>query len=74
MELYSSADVARLLGIDESKIAYAHRSGKVDHPSYFVAGKRIYTQDDVVRVADHFGIDVKELDQKDNLCIRNTHT
>ena len=51
---YSIRDVAKYLRIPEHSIAYAHRSGKVAEPAH-VAGKRIYTTADVVRVAKHFG-------------------
>ena len=52
LNLYSTADVADITGIDESRIHYAHRSGKVCGPTYFVAGKRIYTDADLQRVAE----------------------
>lgn len=65
LNLYSTADVAEITGIDESRIHYAHRSGKVCGPTYFVAGKRIYTDSDLQRVAEFFGVPLK-LDGRSN--------
>ena len=60
MKLFSIKDVANLIGIDETRIHYAHRSGKVAEATHFVANRRIYTGNDLQRVAEHFGV---ELDQ-----------
>ncbi len=55
--LFSINDCARLLGISESRISYAHRNGRLPDAEYFVAGKRIYTYDDLQRIAEFFGIE-----------------
>lgn len=65
MQLFSITDCARIVGIDEGRIHYAHRSGKISDPSHFVAGKRIYTEADVQRVADFFGVRIKNKHSKD---------
>lgn len=52
-QLYSISDVARLLGIQEYRIQYAHRTGKVPSPEIF-AGRRAYTQRDIERLTQHF--------------------
>lgn len=56
MELYSTIDCARLLGIAEHRIAYAHRSGHLKEPRHSIAGKRVYTQDDLSRLATYFQV------------------
>lgn len=66
MKLFSIADAARLTGIDESRIHYAHRSGKVAAPTYFVAGRRIYTDSDIRLVAEFFGVLVDEIEELEN--------
>ncbi len=52
---YSIADAARLLGVQEYRIQYAHRAGKVPSPEIF-AGRRAYKQADIQRLADHFNV------------------
>lgn len=56
-KLYSTVDLSRLLGIQEHRITYAIRAGFVPEPSYKVANKRVFTQEDLRRVAEHFGVE-----------------
>lgn len=58
---YSLSEVARLLGLQGYRIAYAHTTGAVPEPPKF-CGKRAYTLDDVRRVAAHFGIPFETAD------------
>ena len=51
--LLSIADVARLLHVQDYKIAYAHRIG-VLKDVVRVGGKRVYGPEDVQRVKDYF--------------------
>ena len=51
--LYSTVDLARLIGVTEFRINYAHRAGKLPEPRV-IAGKRIYTNEDVARVREYF--------------------
>jgi hypothetical protein len=53
--LYSITDCAKLLGIQEHRIAYAHRTGKLPEPKMRFAGKRVYSAADLRRVAAYFG-------------------
>lgn len=53
--LYTIADAARLMGIQEYRLQYAHRTGKVPSPA-IVAGRRLYTWADIERLAQHFGV------------------
>lgn len=78
MNLHSIKDVAEITGIDETRIHYCHRSGKVPEPTYFVANRRIYTDDDLRRVADYFGVNVVTPSKLENgdtkTCTRSTNT
>jgi hypothetical protein len=58
-ELLSIRDCARRLGIASHRIAYAHETGKLSDTPLRVAGKRIYGPEDVQRVADYFGVELK---------------
>ena len=55
-QLFSTVDLAQRLGIAEHRIAYAHRTGKLADASFLVANKRVYTEADMKRVADYFGV------------------
>ena len=61
-QLYSTVDLAKLLGVAEHRIAYAHRCGKLAEPKLKVAGKRIYSLADAKRVAKYFGVDLENTD------------
>ena len=61
MKLFSTLDCARLLKIAEHKITYAHRHCGLAEPTYHVAGKRVYTEEDLERIAEHFDIGKAEL-------------
>ncbi len=63
-QLYSTVDLARQLGIAEHRIAYAHRTGKLAQASYVIANRRVYTESDVNRVADFFGVSTTRKDFK----------
>ena len=53
-QLYSTVSVARLVGVTEYRLTYAHRTGQLAEPKYLIANKRIYTADDVRRVEEYF--------------------
>ena len=54
---YSTTDLAKLAGIAEHRITYAHRCGKLAEPELKVAGKRIYSEADIRRVVRYFGVE-----------------
>jgi hypothetical protein len=54
LKFYSTLECARLVGVAEHRLVYAHRAGKLAEPAYFVARKRLYTEEDVRRVAAYF--------------------
>ena len=49
-------DVAKMLKIKPYRITYALTTGLVEEPKLRVANKRIFHQEDVERLATHFGI------------------
>ncbi len=54
IELLSIRDVGKRLGIAPHQIGYAHAQERLPEPQYRIAGKRIYTADDVAMVAKYF--------------------
>jgi hypothetical protein len=54
------SQISDLLRVPEHRIHYAHRSRKLEEPGYFFAGRRAYDASDVIRVAEHFGVDVPD--------------
>jgi hypothetical protein len=57
---YSITDCSRLLGVEEHRIAYAHRANKLPEPKIRFAGKRVYSRRDLRRLADYFGVEIPE--------------
>lgn len=55
-QVFSTVDVSRVLNIPEHRIAYALRAGYLPEPSIRVGNKRVFTQADLVRVAEYFGV------------------
>ena len=60
---YSIAEVSRLLGVAEHRVNYAHRTNKVPSPAIF-AGRRMYVQADVDRLAQHFSVDLAKAESR----------
>ena len=56
MHLYSTVDVARLLKVEEHRLIYAFRAGRLAEPEHYVAGRRLFTGRDLQRVATYFGV------------------
>ncbi len=54
--IFSTGQVARLLGLRPHNIEYAHASQALIEPSFRFLGKRVYCAEDVRRVAEHFGV------------------
>jgi DNA-binding transcriptional MerR regulator len=53
-QLFSIRDCGKVVGVAAHKIAYAHTQERLAEPQFRVAGKRIYTAEDVRRVAKYF--------------------
>ena len=58
-KLTSTIQVCRILDIPEHKLVYALRADKLSEPPLRVGGRRIFTEDDIIRVANYFGVDLK---------------
>ena len=58
-QLYSISDVAQLLGVQEYRLQYLHRTGKVQSPP-IVAGRRLYTWADLKTLASILNVPLKE--------------
>lgn len=59
-ELLLLHEVSKRLGIIAHKLVYAITTGKVPEPRLRINNKRIFQPDDVKRLADHFGVKLKE--------------
>jgi DNA-binding transcriptional MerR regulator len=57
-QLYSITDCSRLLGVQEHRIAYAHRTNKLPEPNVRFAGKRAYSPADLRRMAAYFQVPI----------------
>ena len=55
-EFYSMKEVARLLGVRPHRVGYAVSTGAVPQPSQRFGNTRVFTVEDVRRLADHFGV------------------
>ena len=55
-ELLLLSDVSKMLGIKPYRITYALDTGLVDQPRLRVARTRVFSNEDVQRLAQHFGI------------------
>jgi len=59
-ELLLLHEVSKRLGIIAHKLVYAITSGKVPEPRLRINNKRIFQPDDVKRLADFFGVKLKD--------------
>ena len=55
MRFYSIGEAARLLNVKQHKLTYAHVNGELPEPQR-VFGRRAYTQTDIERAAEYFGV------------------
>lgn len=63
-KMYSLSEAASLLGTQAHRIQYALVSGKVAEPEIRIAGKRVFQQGDIERLAEHFNVELKQLDEE----------
>jgi hypothetical protein len=66
--IYSLGEVARLLGVQGYRIAYAITTGQVPEATFKFLGKRCFTDEDIGRVAQHFGVTKSDSDTKGGAC------
>ena len=57
-QIFSTGQVAKLLGLQAYRIGYAHSTGQLAEPNYRFLDKRVYSEADVARVAKYFGVDL----------------
>jgi hypothetical protein len=57
-KLLSSVECSQVLNVPLHKISYAQRMGRIRKPSHMVAGKAVYTQADLKRMAKFFGVEL----------------
>jgi hypothetical protein len=55
-QIYSTGQVARILGIQGYQIAYAINTRQIAEASFRFLDKRCFTKTDIKRIAEHFGI------------------
>jgi DNA-binding transcriptional MerR regulator len=61
---YLLRDVARLLKVKPYQIAYALSVGLVEEPQLRISNKRVFQEEDVHRLAAHFGVDLGKKERK----------
>lgn len=54
--IFSIGEVAKLLGIQQYRISYAIVSGQLPEASFRFLGKRCFSEEDIERIAEHFGV------------------
>jgi len=54
---YLLNEAAKMLGVPHYRIAYALTTGLVEEPPLRIANKRIFHDDDIRRLAAHFGVE-----------------
>lgn len=75
MQLLGLGDVSRLIGIARHKIEYAIANGAIPEPELRIANKRVFTTEDVQRVADYFGVVInQDRDGKEESCDSQDNT
>ncbi|HMP03151.1 MAG TPA: hypothetical protein PKD86_00375 [Gemmatales bacterium] len=60
-KFYALSDVARLLDVQGYRIAYAISTGALPDAARRIANKRVFTVEDVQRIAHHFGVETAVL-------------
>jgi DNA-binding transcriptional MerR regulator len=55
---YLLHEVAQRLGVKHYRIAYALTTGLVEEPEIRIAGKRIFNEADIGRLAAHFRVEL----------------
>lgn len=57
-QIYSTGEIAKLLGVQRHRIEYAIATGYVAEARFRFLGKRCFTAEDMKRMAEHFGVQV----------------
>jgi hypothetical protein len=57
-QIYSTGEIAKLLGIQRHRIEYAIATGHIAEARFRFLDKRVFDAEDVKRMAEHFGVQV----------------
>ena len=60
---YLLREVARLLKVKPYRVSYAINVGLVPEPALRISNKRIFQEDDIQRLATHFGVELRSKSQ-----------
>ena len=65
-QFYSTGDVADRLSMPQHRVLYAIENGMVADSSMRVGGKRIFSDEDLKRFAEHFQVEItfEEIDEQ----------
>lgn len=63
MHIFSIGEVSRLLGVQAYRIAYAIDAGHVPEASFHFLHKRCFSEADITRIAEHFGVECKQVEE-----------
>jgi hypothetical protein len=64
IKLFASSECAKIVGVAEHRINYARRVGRIKSPTYYVAGKWIYSEADIREIAKYFGVQTGSLEME----------
>lgn len=56
--LKTTAEVATLLHVAEHKLNYAMRTKSLPQPKLRMAGRKLFTNREIKKIADYFGVEV----------------
>ncbi len=57
---FSTTEAAAILKLPEHKLRYAFRANHVEKPKTVIAGRQLYTHEDLRRLAEHFGVKLED--------------
>ena len=58
IQMFSTGQIAKMLGIARHKIEYAIANGHVPEARFRFLDKRVYDADDVKKIAEYFGVQI----------------
>lgn len=58
-QLLGLKEISQLTGIARHKIEYRIANGSIPEPTLRIANKRAFTAEDLQRIADYFGVEIK---------------
>ncbi|MEZ5943920.1 MAG: hypothetical protein R3C18_21190 [Planctomycetaceae bacterium] len=68
-QLLGLSGVSDLIGVKRHRIEYAIANGSIPEPELRIANKRVFTTEDVQRIADYFGVVMNETcERKEEPC------